>query len=268
MKIDTLEEQFDSLHKRLVNELSKGDTSVEEVLRVLTMLPLKLRREYQSRIQNMLPKLENKKVVDNLFYHLSPLFTFIDYELLQHLVSKFGSQELKQEMTSYTEKVQLFKKHTTIGELINCWPGLKVPPIDHELLRAKFAGDPKLYTVEKLDSFRNRFFNELQRSEFVTVSILMLVESANSFIAVWFIPTVAVQELTEAISQIDTTFFQTEKILELSLGERTLYQGSVAAECMTSSAMGSLSAFTHVSNIHTVIHDSFLLRVFYLMQND
>ena len=195
----------------------------------------------------MLPELEDKKVVHNLFYYLSPLFTFIDYELLQYLVSKFGSQGLKQEMTSYTEKVKLFKKYTTIGELIDCWPGLKVPQIDHELLRVKFAGDPKSYTLEKLDYFRNRFFNELRRSEFVTVSILMLVESANSFIAVWFIPTVAVQELTEAISQIDRTFFQTEQILELSLGEQSLYQRSVAAECMTSSAMESVSAFTNVS---------------------
>ena len=268
MKIKAFEGQFDCLHDRLVAELSEGGTSVDKVLQALTKLPFAFRKEYESIIQSMLPELEKREVIHNLFYRLNPLFTFIDYELLQHLISKFGSQALKQEMMSYTEKVQLFKKHTTIGELINCWPGLKVPPIDNELLRAKLAGDPKSYTLEKLDHFRNRFFNELRRSEFVTVSILMLVESANSFIAVWFIPTVAVQGLTEAISQIDTTFFQTEKILELSLDERTVYQGSVAAECMTSSAMGSLSAFTHVSNIHTVIHDSFLLRVFYLMQYD
>ena len=247
MKIDALEEQFNCLHKCLVNELSKGDTSVEEVLRVLTMLPLKLRREYESRIQNMLPELEDKKVVHNLFYHLNLLFTFIDYELLQYLISKFGSQGLKQEMTSYTVKVQLLKKVTTIDELINCWPGLEAPPIDYKVLRAKFADDPKSYTLEKLDSFRNRFYSKIRRSEFVTVSIFMLVESANSFIAVWFIPTVAVQELTEAISQIGTTFYQSEQILELSLGEQTLYQRSVAAECMTSSAMEPVSAFTNVS---------------------
>ena len=245
--IETLIEQFDCLHERLVTEISEGGISVGKVLRALTRLPLTFRTEYESKIRSMLPELEERRVIDNLFYRLNPLFTFLDYELLQHLISKFGSQELKRDMTSYTEKVPLFKKHTTIGELINCWPGLKVPPIDHELLRAKFAGDPKSYTLEKLDSFRNRFFNELQRSEFVTVSILMLVESANSFIAVWFIPTVAVQELTEAISQIDTTFFRTEQILELSLGERTLYQRNTTAECMTSSAMEPLSAFTHVS---------------------
>ena len=244
--IKTLVEEFDCLHERLVNEVSSGGTPVREVLRALTRLPFTFKTEYESKIQSMLPELEERRVIDNLFYRLNPLFTFIDYELLQHLVSKFGSQALKQEMMSYTEKVQLFKKRTTISELINCWPGLKVPPIDHELLRAKFADDPKSYTLEKLDFFRNRFFNELRRSEFVTVSILMLVESANSFIAVWFIPTVPVQELTEAINQIDMTFFQSEQILELSLGERTLYQRNIAAECMTS-AMGSLSAFTHVS---------------------
>ena len=245
--IKTLVEEFDCLHERLVNEVSEGGTPVKQVLRALTRLPFTFKTEYESKIQNMLPELEERQVIDNLFYRLNPLFTFIDYELLQHLISKFGSQALKQEMTSYTEKVQLFKKHTTIGKLINCWPGLKVPLIDHKLLRTKLADDPKSYTLEKLDYFRNRFFNELQRSEFVTVSILMLVESANSFIAVWFIPTVAVQELTEAISQIDRTFFQTEQILELSLGEQSLYQRSVAAECMTSSAMESVSAFTNVS---------------------
>ena len=247
MKIDALEEQFSYLHKCLVNELSKGDTSVEEVLQVLTMLPLKLRREYESRIQNMLPELEDKKLVHNLFCHLNPLFTFIDYELLQYLVSKFGSRGLKQEMTSYTEKVQLFKKVTTIDELINHWPGLEAPPIDFKILRAKFADDPKSYTLEKLDSFRNRFYGKIRRSEFVTVSILMLVEHTNSFIAVWFIPTVAVQELTEAISLIDRTFFQSEQILELSLGERTLYQRNITAECMTSSAMGP------VTNVSTIL---------------
>ena len=246
--IKTLVEEFDCLHERLVNEVSEGGTPVKQVLRALTRLPFTFRTEYESKIQSMLPELEERRVIDNLFYRLNPLFTFIDYELLQHLISKFGSQELKREMTSYTEKVQLFKKVTTIGELIDCWPGLEVPPIDYKVLRAKFADDPKSYTLEKLDSFRNRFYGKIRCSEFVTVSILMLVESANSFIAVWFIPTVAVQELTEAISQIDMTFFQTEQILELSLGERTLYQRSVAAECMISSAMGSLSAFTHVSN--------------------
>ena len=246
-RIETLEEQFDCLHDRLVTELSEGGASVDQVLRALTKLPLAFRKEYESTIQSMLPELEKRQVIRNLFYRLNPLFNFIDYELLQHLVSKFGSQELKQEMTSYTAKVQLFKKITTISELIDYWPGLEVPQIDYKILRAKFADDPKSYTLEKLDNFRNRFYNKLRLSDFVAVSILILLEPANSFVAEWFIPTVVVLELMEVFSQVDRTFFLAEQILKLSLDERTLYQRSVATECMTSSAMGSLSAYTHVS---------------------
>ena len=250
--IEALMDQFDCLHERLVNELSEGSTSVDQVLQVLTKLPVTFRKEYESTIQKMLPKLEKRRVISQLFNRLNPLFTFIDFKLLQHLISKFGSQDLKQEMISYAEKVQSFKKITTISEVIVCWPCLKVPCVDHKMLRAKFADDPKSYTLEKLDSFRNRFYNELRLSEFVAISILVAVEPANSFIAVWFIPTEVVWELMEAFRLMDRTFFQTEQILELSLGERTLYQRNIAAECVISSAMEPLSAFTHVSTKFTL----------------
>ena len=150
-------------------------------------------------------------------------------------------------MTSYMyiAKVQLFKKVTTIHELIDYWPGLKVSQVDHKMLRAKFEDDPKSYTLKKLDYFRNRFYSELRLSELVSVSILVLVEPVNSFVTVWFLPTVVVDEIMKAIDQLDSTVFQTEHILELSLDGRTLYQGSVLT-CMTSSVTGSLSACTHV----------------------
>ena len=247
MRIETLEEQFDSLHDRLVTELSDGGASVENVLWALTKLPLAFRKEYESAIQNMLPDLEKREVVCNLFHRLNPLFTFIDYKLLQHLVSKFGSPKLKEDMTSYAEQVQLFKKVTAISELIDYWPGLDIPQIDHKMLRTKFENDPKSYTLEKLDSFRNRFYSMLRLSEFVAVSILAILKPTNSFITMWLLPTVVVQELIEAFDQMDSTFFQAEQILEISLDERILYQRSGSSECMTSSVMRPLLAYTHVS---------------------
>ena len=250
-RIETLEQQFDCLHDRLVTELSEGDVSVEKILRALTKLPLTFRKEYESTIQSMLHELEAQEVICNLFHRLNPLFTFIDYKLLHHLILKLGSPGLQKDMVTYAEKVQLFKKVTTISELIDYWPGLKVPQIDHKVLRAKFEADPKSYTLEKLDYFRNHFYNELRLSQFVSVSILMLLEPANSFIAVWFVPTLVVEDLIEAIGQIDRAFLEAEQILELSLDEKTLYQRSVTAECMTSSVMGPLSEFTHVSILAT-----------------
>ena len=79
----------------------------------------------------------------------------------------------------------------------------------------------------------------------------MLLKPTNSFVAIWFIPTTVVQELKQEISHMDRTFLQTEKILELLLGEQMLYQRRDETEYMTSSMMGPLSAFTHVSTKFT-----------------
>ena len=126
---------------------------MEKVLRSLTKLPLAFRKEYESTIQSMLHKLEAQEAICNLFHRLNPLFTFIDYKLLHHLVMKLGSPGLQKDMVIYTEMVQLFKKVTTISELIDYWPGLKVPQINHKVLRAKFEADPKSYTLESWITF-------------------------------------------------------------------------------------------------------------------
>ena len=253
-QIELLEDQFDNIHDRLVRELTEGGTSVEQVLQALTKLPFTFRKQYQDTVKVMLPDLETKDRIGSLFHLLNPLFTFIDYELLKHLASKFGSSKLKEDMSSYVEKVQLFKKTTTVNELMEYWPGLEVPESNYSRLRAKIEDDPGTFTIEELDNFRRKFFNHLRLSDFVSVSILMLLEHTNSFIAIWRIPNVVVRDVIDAVSQIDNTFCLAEHILELSVDERTLYQRNVWLESMSMTSVdesvnvASVSASTHVSN--------------------
>ena len=61
-----------------------------------------------------------------------------------------------------------------ISELVEYWPGLEVPHVNYNKLRAKLGDDTKMYTLEKLDYFRNRFCCHLRLSEFISVAILML----------------------------------------------------------------------------------------------
>ena len=246
-RIETLEEQFGAIHDRLLTELTNSGVSIDRLFQALTLLPLTLRKQYESTIQGMLPELENREVVCNFFHRLNPLFTFIDYKLLQHLVSKFGSTESKTEMTSYVEKVQLFKKVTTVSELIDYWPGLEIPDVSYSILRAKFDDDPRTYTLEKLDYFRGKFFNHLRLSEFVSVSILMLLKHTNSFVAVWFVPNLIIPELIVRFSEMESAFFQIERILELLLDGRTLYQRNVLSEGMVMESVIPPPASTHVN---------------------
>ena len=99
--INTLQRQFHGLHRRFLSELKERRVSVDDVLTELTLLPIECCKEYESLIQQKLPILEESTRITTLFNRLNPLFTFIDYGLLQHLISNLGSTELNEDMTSY-----------------------------------------------------------------------------------------------------------------------------------------------------------------------
>ena len=105
-RIEKLEERFDDLHQRTLSEVTKSDgVPVVNFFRALTMLPLAFNSQYEceihSTMEEMLPdETEGSKslssiVTPKLFLQFSPLFVFIDYNLLKHIISKFGSATLK-----------------------------------------------------------------------------------------------------------------------------------------------------------------------------
>ena len=83
-RIEKLEKRFKTLHNQLMSQLEKNN-SVDEVPDSLTLLPIKF-------------KMIAARTINQLFHWLNLLFTFIDYSLLNYLISEFGDTELKDEM--------------------------------------------------------------------------------------------------------------------------------------------------------------------------
>ena len=82
--LEEFEDRFGNLHQKLCNELVAGRVDTSDVLSklIITLLPLKLKKEYDKPIQEMLPELKEQKNMNELFYQLNPLLSFIDYALL------------------------------------------------------------------------------------------------------------------------------------------------------------------------------------------
>ena len=235
--IKRLEKELFELQDRLVSELKSNRVSVHSVLQILTRPPFEIRKAYETVIQNMLPELEDKNNIHVLFFRLNPLFTFIDYELLEHLILKFGSDSLKDSMTSYACSIKLFKRDTTIADLIDYWPGPSSVEEEDKYfkkLRAKFDGEPKTYTLEKLDNFRRKFFSRMRLSEFVSVFILTSLESASSFYAEWLIPTVIVPDVVSAARLVEDSFYVQEGVALVSLDGNILYHAKTKSQLSVS----------------------------------
>ena len=111
-KIKELHRRFSKLHAQLQSELklSENNISVEDILRSLTLLPMELKLEYDEPIQAKLPQIQTATTITELMPWINPLFTYIDYNLLNYLASEFGSPQLQADMSSYIEAVQVFMR--------------------------------------------------------------------------------------------------------------------------------------------------------------
>ena len=177
-KIENLEDQFNILQTRIIDELSTNPgITVQKLLNQLMQLPLSLRKEYESSIKKGIPSMRTETEVNELFIvHLNPLTSFIDYGLVEYFIKKFGSDALKRDMRSYCSEMVLFMKETTIKQLVGHLPGqLEVPP-KFSLIEAKIGGDASKCTLEQLNTIRRQYCSELRLSEIV-YHLVAVVES-------------------------------------------------------------------------------------------
>ena len=199
--------------------------------------------ESDTTIQDKLPGVKDAlrlqgSTNSHLFSELNPLFTFANYSLLNFLISKFGSNQLKADMTSYVHNAEDLMSNTTVHEAISYWPGEKqTPHKNFSRLWIKLTpNDPSIYTLKELDDFRTKLCSKLKLSK-ILVSFGWLEPSCSSVDAVWLVPTGIIHELIEAVSKVEKTF-QKENVKMILLEEELLY--------LNISAKGKQCAYAHV----------------------
>ena len=211
-----LEERFFGLRHQLKSELLRRNIPVEAILESLTLLPMELKLEYDELVQAKLPQIETAITITELVYRLDPLFTFIDYNLLNYLASKFGSVQLKADMSSYIEHVQVFMRETTVGDVMPHWPGRKISSDEFSELWIKIKANPKSCTLQKLQEFRDKHCATIKLSA-VLSSIKSLIP-ASSFFIVLLVPTATTIKVAKAID-----FYREEQVHMVVLDNKLLY---------------------------------------------
>ena len=216
-----LEVKIIKLSRQLRHELEEKITA-DDLLDELTFLPIELKREYQKSVkEEILTCGDTCRSVSQLIQLIvNQVCTFLDCKLLEYLISKFASSQLKHDMANYVDDLKKFKKETTVAELMDHWDGIEDQSVNFAELRIHFGEDPMKYTLERLDIFRKKFCSRYKLSELVMILIRL---KPGSFIAFWRIPTVLISDITDSVSQRDDTFFDEEKILSISVTGKQIF---------------------------------------------
>ena len=205
---------------------SKVYTTAEDLLDELTLLPIALKREYQQSIKKEMNEVESRPIISvrHVFHHLiNPISTFLDYKLLEHLISRFGTPKLKQDMELYVADVRKFKQETTVAQLMDHWDSIENQSLNYTKLKMHLGEDPTKCTLEDLDKYRKKFCSIYKLSELVMILINL---KHGSFVVVWRIPKVAMLTIdNESISlkHTEDICIQDKYVGSLSLMEKQMY---------------------------------------------
>ena len=200
-------------------------TTTDELLQTLTLLPLNLREEYQEVILTKLPSLSREGSISKLFLHLNPLFSFLDYGLLQYIIDEFGSTVLKARMQKYCHNIHIFMNQTTVQQMVGYLPrGEEVSPHVSRVL-AEINKDPQTVKLSELDNLRREICIRARLSD--VICALGGARHSHSFTVIWRLPSILTPQLIEAMKQTEQSFFVKEKINSLFVDHLQLYSSRI-----------------------------------------
>ena len=218
VNFSSLSDRFRKMGILLLKELKNNGKNVTDIIDHISLLPLPLIPECYQSTKESFDELEKQKTLTGLFLFLNgQVWNFIDYHLMEHVISEFGSQHLKQCMKQYAADLKEYKSHATVHEFMQFWPTRQKPP-NYDDITMKLDKDPKLYTMRELDEFRQslsvKFWPRL--SDYAQFVTYYYSQAEGSFIVTWILSPGLVSEF-EAVAKSPKgqSFFVENQVLSV-----------------------------------------------------
>jgi len=194
---------------------SRSDEFLSELCITLTTLPLSYKFQHLHFLRKEEERIQNAKSIYELFTILDKHWNWSDYCLLQRLISNFGDDSLKKEMTTYVAELEEFEKATTILLFCSATKHWKHPYYFNKavIMLQKDASECTLYDIRKLKE-------DLARESSLNEAAIYYDDVHASLVVVEIVfPQDALELILPAM---DAAFLEQHHIISVSIDERPL----------------------------------------------
>ena len=215
--------EFETLALSCLSELEENHLGLRKFRTSLMLLPATIKLEHTAFLKENLPTFLKAENLEEIFMHLNLYWNFIDYSLLDYIIDRFCSDELKEDMDKYKSELEKFRRVTTIGQMIRSWPGRVEPPPSFTKFTSTLNRDASTFTLEELEELRMKICSEFTLSSFILM-FHNVVE--GSVVISWLVPSSVIPQLRYnllAKARSKSLFFEENSIVSISIDGECVY---------------------------------------------
>ena len=220
--IKRLEEMFDDLVLGTRKYMTTTHVDVQDLLHSITRLPGDLKSEHELFIEKKEKKLSRAKKIEDVFLTANRYWDFLNYSLLQHIIDRHASDEIKKEMKGYANEIAQFRNKTCLRVFSKVYRRKPKKADDHfKKLVSEHKIDWSTATLEDVEQFRNDICSELSLSAF---SLQLAAITTGSVVLTWLVPQSLVAHIQKAITLSSQTM-RKHHVSQLTLDGFITYDG-------------------------------------------
>ena len=185
----------------------KGNIEPHIFLSLVTCLPVSARTQHRSFIEKNLTNIPPPVTFENIWSILNLYWDFLNYGLLEHIINKCGSEDLKQQMKEYVHQLSAFKLTTRLCDFIESWPCRDDGPPEDRLKKVvvKMNHEWSQCTLQDVESFKKALVHKFFLPEF---DILLQKVERGCVCVTWLTSPSIASLLQQNLANIETEFFK------------------------------------------------------------
>ena len=218
------ENTFGDLVDKACEEVKKIDPHI--LLSRVTYLPVSVRREHRTFIEERLTSIPPPETFAKIWSILNLYWDFLNYGLFEHVINKCGSDDLKQEMQAYVDKLSIFKQTTRLCDFIESWPCRDDKPPEDRLKKVvvKMKYEWSQCTLQDVESFKRALVHKFFLPEF---DILLQKAERGCVCVTWLTSPSVATLLQQNLANIETEFFKKHGIDAVTIDGQDVYLTAV-----------------------------------------
>ena len=198
-RVKEFESRFIELTECTHETLVEKSISVYDLYDLLMSVNTYGTYEYEKFIDRHLMKMDKETTFHDLWVRLSDCWNFLNFNLLKHVITRFGSEDFKQKMESYEHDLQSFQKVARVCDFIDSWPGGKQSPPEAELkLYVELKCDWDTYTLEDFQISKEGISKLLELPKF-SLGLIKIEQTEQGCIITWLMYVEVSEEVSEKI---------------------------------------------------------------------